>query len=103
VYLRFAAVCWPPVVDTVSENAYGIYFFHCLFALWVQFLLLDLAIPAVGKGLIVFAATMALSWAASMLVNRLLASGRMLVVRAAVLSGAPSIAAGLFSETKFSD
>jgi len=103
VFLRFAAVGWPPVVDTVSENAYGIYFFHYLFALWVQFLLLDLAIPAVGKGLIVFAATVTLSWAASVLVNRLLATGRTLVVRAAVLSGAPSIAAGLFSQTKFSD
>jgi hypothetical protein len=103
VFLRFAAVRWPPIVDTVSENAYGVYFFHYLFALWVQFLLLELAVPAIGKGLIVFAATVTLSWAASVLVNRLLASGRTLAVRAAVLSGAPSIAAGLFSETKFSD
>ena len=50
VFLRFAAVPWSPIVDTVSENAYGIYFFHYLFALWLQFLLLDLAIPAIGKG-----------------------------------------------------
>lgn len=103
VFLRFAAVHWAPMFDTVSENAYGIYFFHYLFALWAQFLLLDLAVPAVGKGLIVFAATATLSWAASVLVNRLLASGRTLALRAAALFGAPSIAGGLFSETKFSD
>lgn len=103
VFLRFAAVRWAPIADTVSENAYGIYFFHYLFALWLQFLLLDVTVPAIGKGLIVFAGTVTLSWAASILVNRLLASGRTLAARAALLSGAPSIAASFFSETKFSD
>jgi hypothetical protein len=103
VFLRFAAVPWSPIVDTVSENAYGIYFFHYLFALWLQFLLLDLAIPAIGKGAIVFVATVTLSWAASVLVNWALASGRALLTRAAAWSRAPSIADGLFSETKFSD
>jgi peptidoglycan/LPS O-acetylase OafA/YrhL len=103
VFLRFAAKRWPPVIDTVSENAYGIYFFHYLFALWLQYLLLDLAIPAIGKGLIVFAATVALSWLASTVVDRTLASGRVLLGRGTTWSGAPSIASGPFSGTKFSD
>jgi hypothetical protein len=96
VFLRFAAVRWPAIIDTVSEHAYGIHSFHYLFALWLQFLLLDLAIPAVGKGLVVFIATVTLSWAASVLTNRMLASG-------ASLFGAPSITNRSFSETKFSD
>ena len=96
VFLRFAALRWPAIIDTVSENAYGIYFFHYLFALWLQFLLLDLAVPAVSKGLAVFAGTVTLSWAASVLTNRMLASG-------ASLFGAPAIADGRFSATKFSD
>jgi hypothetical protein len=103
VFLRFAAVPWSPIVDTVSENAYGIYFFHYLFALWLQFLLLDLAIPAIGKGAIVFLATVTLSWAASVLTTWVLASGRTLLTRPATWSRAPSIADGLFSGTKFSD
>ena len=66
-------------------------------------MLLDLAFPALGKGLIVFVGTVVLSWTASVLTNRILASGRPLLARGAVLFGAPSAADGRVSESKFLD
>jgi glucans biosynthesis protein C len=102
VFLRFATVRWP-IIDSISENAYGIYFFHYVFVLWLQFTLLGLAFPAIGKGLILLIATLVLSWAASVVTNRILASARLLLGREAVLLGAPSTGTGRFSETQFSD
>jgi surface polysaccharide O-acyltransferase-like enzyme len=68
---RFAAGRWP-ICDHISNNAYGIYFFHYPFVLWLQYLLLGLAFPAVVKGLAVLAATVILSWGASLLTSRIL-------------------------------
>ncbi len=102
VFLRFATARWP-IIDTISENAYGIYFFHYVFVLWLQFMLLDLTFPAIGKGLVVLIVTMILSWAASIVTNRIVASGRLLLARGALLLGASSTANDRFSETKFSD
>ena len=59
--------------------------------------------PAIVKGLAVFVGTVLLSWAASVATSRLLASARPLLARGATLLGAPSVADGRFSETKFSD
>jgi glucans biosynthesis protein C len=102
VFLRFATARWP-IIDPISENAYGIYFFHYAFALWLQFMLLDLALPAIGKGLVVLISTVVLSWAASVATNRIVASARPLLARGATLFGGPSTANGRFSESKFSD
>ena len=102
IFLRFANARWP-VIDSISEHAYGIYFFHYLFVVWLQYALLDFAAPAVVKGLAVFVGTVLLSWAASVATTRLLASARPLLARGATLLGAPSVANGRFSETKFSD
>ena len=102
IFLRFANARWP-VVDSISEHAYGIYFFHYLFVVWLQYALLDFAAPAIIKGLAVFAGTVLLSWAASVATTRRLASARPLLARGATLLGAPSVADGRFSETKFSD
>jgi len=63
-FLRFAAVRLP-ILDGISENAYGIYLFHYLFVLWTQYALLGLALPAAAKGVIVFLVTLALSWTAT--------------------------------------
>ena len=102
IFLRFANARWP-VINSISEHAYGIYFFHYLFVVWLQYALLDFAAPAVVKGLAVFVGTVLLSWAASVATTRLLASARPLLARGATLLGAPSVANGRFSETKFSD
>jgi glucans biosynthesis protein C len=68
---RFAAGRWP-ILDHISENAYGIYFFHYPFVLWFQYLLLGVAFPAVAKGLVVLAFTVVLSWGASLLTSQIL-------------------------------
>ncbi len=64
IFLRFAAKDWP-ILDSISENAYGIYLFHYVFVLWTQFVLLGIRMPAIAKCVIVFGVAVALSWAAT--------------------------------------
>jgi surface polysaccharide O-acyltransferase-like enzyme len=54
---RFAARRWP-VIDSLSENAYGIYLVHYLFITWLQYLLLRVASFALAKAMIVFTGTL---------------------------------------------
>jgi peptidoglycan/LPS O-acetylase OafA/YrhL len=75
--LRFAAAR-RPVLDGVSEHAYGIYLFHYVFVIWTQYLLLGIALPGIAKGAIVFAVTLALSWAASAALSRVPVAGRVI-------------------------
>jgi glucans biosynthesis protein C len=53
------------VLDHLSDNAYGIYLVHYFFVLWLQYALVGVALNALGKMIIVFAAALVLSWAAS--------------------------------------
>ncbi len=46
----------------LRNSAYGMYLVHYLFVVWLQFALLGMALPAVIKGLVVFAGTLFLSW-----------------------------------------
>jgi hypothetical protein len=62
VFLRFAGASWP-MFDSISENAYGIYLVHYVFVIWLQYLLLGLALLAIAKAAIVFSGTLVLSWA----------------------------------------
>jgi hypothetical protein len=78
VLLRFGTVRWQ-IVDQVSKNAYGIYFFHYPVALWLQYTLLGIALPAIAKGLIVFIGTVFLSLAASTMTNRVLSTAGLLL------------------------
>lgn len=50
------------LMDSLAENAFGIYIFHYIFTAWIQFLLLEIEISAILKGMIVFAGAMILSW-----------------------------------------
>ena len=84
IFLRFAAKRWP-IIEPISDNAYGIYFYHYAFVLWLQFALLGVAMPAVGKGMLVFIGTVVLSWAASIVTSRIVAGARPLLRRGAVL------------------
>ncbi|HML08126.1 MAG TPA: acyltransferase [Xanthobacteraceae bacterium] len=101
LFLRFANARWP-VIDSISECAYGIYFFHYLFVLWLQFLLLGMAFPAIGKGLIVLVGAVILSWAASVVTSRTLASVGTVLTRAAPLLGVFSTPDDRLSPTKIS-
>jgi glucans biosynthesis protein C len=62
IFLRFGAKN-SPILDGIAENGYGLYLFHYVFVLWAQYLLLDVELPAIAKGAIVFGVTLALSWA----------------------------------------
>jgi len=64
IFLRFTTAR-RPLLDAVSENAYGIYLFHYVFVLWMQYLLLGVDLPAIFKAVIVFGCTIVLSWAAT--------------------------------------
>jgi len=66
--LRFGAARMP-ILDHISENAYGIYFFHYPVVLWLQYLLLGVALPAIGKGAVVLAFAVILSFGASVVTS----------------------------------
>jgi len=69
LFLRFAARR-TPLFDTAGENAYGLYLVHYVFVVWLQYALLDAALPALAKGCIVFAGVLALSWATTSALRR---------------------------------
>jgi hypothetical protein len=62
IFLRFATSRWP-VLDNLSENSYGIFLVHYAFVVWLQYILLGTALPALVKGMIVFTGTLIVSWA----------------------------------------
>ncbi len=70
VFLRFTGTTRRPVIDSLSENAYGIYLIHYPFITWLQYILLSVALFAVAKAAIVFTGTLALSWAATIAMCR---------------------------------
>ena len=49
--------------DSLSANAYGMYLVHYVFAVWLQYALLDTELFAIGKAAIVFGGTVIMSWA----------------------------------------
>lgn len=65
-------------LDRLQGDAYGIYVVHYVFCLWLQYALLGAAIGAVGKAVIVFVATLLLSWGATTALRRLPGARRVL-------------------------
>jgi surface polysaccharide O-acyltransferase-like enzyme len=72
VSLRFAtgqsALC-----NSLSDNAYRIYVVHYVFIVWLQYLLLGAALPAIVKGATVFVGTLALSWCVAAALGQVIA------------------------------
>jgi peptidoglycan/LPS O-acetylase OafA/YrhL len=102
VFLRFAAV-HQPILHGLSENAYGIYFIHYLFVVWLQYLLLGVALPAVLKAAIVFTVTLVLSWATTVAFCSLPMVAHLLRGRRRVAARAPSPASGRYSKAEASE
>ena len=48
--------------DSLAANAYGMYLLHYIFVVWLQFALLETALPAIAKAAIVFGITLLLTW-----------------------------------------
>ena len=66
------------VFDSLSRNAYGIYLLHYVYAIWLQYALLNAPLSGVEKGGIVFAATLILSWATTALLRSFPAIARVI-------------------------
>lgn len=66
---RFGGI-WSRPLDSLTTNAFGMYLVHYPFVVWLQFVLLGLALPGFVKGVAVFAGTLLLSWSASAALRR---------------------------------
>ena len=70
LYLRFGNG-GRSILDPLRDNAYGIYLIHYIPVLWLQYALFDISlapvmqVTAIVKAIIVFAITLAASWAAT--------------------------------------
>lgn len=64
LFLRFADRPSNPF-DAFTASAYGVYLIHYVFIVWLQYALLDAALPGLLKAILVFAGTLALSWGAT--------------------------------------
>lgn len=64
--------------DSLAANAYGMYLIHYVFVTWIQFALLPSSLPALSKGLLVFAGVLALSWGSTALLRRIPVVARIL-------------------------
>ena len=60
------------LLDSLSNNAYGIYLVHYVFVLWLQYALVGHALNAVPKMIIVFSVALVASWATSGLAGMLI-------------------------------
>jgi peptidoglycan/LPS O-acetylase OafA/YrhL len=78
VFLRFAAVP-RPMLESLSENAYGIYLVHYAFVIWLQYLLLGIALFAIAKAAIVFTGSLLLSWMSAAAARRISIGARLMV------------------------
>jgi len=77
VVLRFATAR-SRILDSLSESAYGMYLIHYVFVVWLQYMLLDVAMPAIAKAAIVFSGTLALSWAATVAIRSIPLGSRLI-------------------------
>jgi len=64
--------------DSLTDNAYGMYLIHYAFVSWLQLALLRIAMPGLSKGVLVFAGTVALSWATIAALRRIPAVARVI-------------------------
>jgi Acyltransferase family len=88
VALRFATQR-TRALDSLSQNAYGMYLIHYVFVVWLQYALLDRAVPAIVKGSMVFGGTLLLSWAVTAGVCRIPLGARLIGTPQRALAEAP--------------
>ena len=76
-FLRFAKTPMR-LLDAMRPSAYGIFLVHYIFIIWLQYAVYDPAWPPFVKFAIVFAGTLAGSWAAVVLLRKIPFVGRMI-------------------------
>jgi surface polysaccharide O-acyltransferase-like enzyme len=76
-FLRFAK---SPLrlLDAMRPNAYGIFLTHYIFIIWLQYAVYELALSPFVKVAIVFAGTLAGSWAVTVMLRKVPVIGRMI-------------------------
>jgi surface polysaccharide O-acyltransferase-like enzyme len=77
VFLRFVSSGWG-LLDAMRPSAYGIYLFHYIFIIWLQYAVYDYSIPAGVKFAVVFAGTFSLSWGLTVILRKIPAVARMI-------------------------
>lgn len=66
--IRFARpAVW---ADSFSANAYGIYLFHYIFVIWLQYAMLQVVAPVLVKGATVLVVAVGMSWLMAALLRR---------------------------------
>jgi glucans biosynthesis protein C len=86
--LRFATRR-SPMLDSLSASAYGMYLVHYPFVVWMQYALLDLALPALVKASLVFVIAVAASWAATAAMRSAPIGSRLIGANRRALAKAP--------------
>ena len=61
-----------------SPSAYGVYLLHYIFIIWLQYAVYDYSLPADVKFAIVFAGTLAMSWALTAMLRKIPVVARMI-------------------------
>ena len=69
LFLRFSTRRYP-ILESLNDNAYGIYLVHYVFVVWLQYAWLDVHLPAVAKALMVFVSVLADSWVTVAILRR---------------------------------
>jgi surface polysaccharide O-acyltransferase-like enzyme len=77
VFLRFADAGWA-LFDALQPSAYGVYLLHYIFIIWLQYAVYDYAWPAFVKFAVVFAGTLAISWALTAMLRKIPPVARMI-------------------------
>jgi surface polysaccharide O-acyltransferase-like enzyme len=67
-----------PLLGRLGADAYGLYLFHYVFVVWLQYLLLALPMFALFKATIVFGLTIPLTWITVTLVQRIPLGARLI-------------------------
>jgi surface polysaccharide O-acyltransferase-like enzyme len=66
------------LLDAMQPSAYGIYLLHFIPLIWLQYAVYDPDFPAVDKSAIVFAGTLSVSWAMTVLLRKIPVAARMI-------------------------
>jgi peptidoglycan/LPS O-acetylase OafA/YrhL len=77
LFLRFAGP-HRSMFESLADNAYGIYLVHYVFVIWLQYMLLGVALFAVAKAAIVLTGALFLSWSITATVCRIPIGARLM-------------------------
>jgi peptidoglycan/LPS O-acetylase OafA/YrhL len=81
-FLRRTSIFSTRVLCSLRDNAYGMYVIHYVLVSWLQYALLDAALPGLAKAILVFAGTLLLSWLITATLRRARCASRRPVGRA---------------------